>query len=235
MQGDTSIGEGLLWSLRFMGDIAFRWLPGTVQVLTGTASPDPAASAAILKPITEPVTTADVAYFLQSAASRSVYDSLYQYWVLYVAASIVVSLLCATLIVYCAIRVIQIRQKERLRLEAAVRPVKVNDVPKTQLRWNHVLERANSSDEKDWRLAILEADIMLSDLLDMLGYKGETMADKMKQVGRAQFQTIDSAWEAHRVRNSIAHKGSMLNLTLHEVRRVIGLYRQVFREFRFVE
>ena len=235
MQGETSIGEGLLWSLRFFGDIIFRWVPGTVQVITGTASPDPVASAAILKPITQPVTTADVAYFLQSAASQSVYDSLYHNWTIYVAISIVVSLLCATLIIYCAIRVLQIRRRERLKLEAIARPVVAKDISKTQLRWDHVLERAHSSDEKDWRLAILEADIMLNDLLDMLGYKGETMADKMKQAGRARFQTIDLAWDAHRVRNSIAHKGTMLTLTQHEVRRVIALYRHVFHEFGFVK
>lgn len=235
MQGEASVAEGVLWSLRFFGDILFRWVPGTVQVLTGSVSPDPGASAAILKPITQPVTTSDVAYFLQSAAARNGLDSLSYYWTIYVVVAIVVSMLCATVIVYSAIRVLQIRRKERERIEAASRPVVAQDVSKVQLRWNHVLERAHSADEKDWRLAILEADIMLNDLLDMLGYKGETMGDKMKQVGRDKFRTIDLAWEAHRVRNAIAHRGSIHTLTHHEVRRVIGLYRQVFHEFGFVK
>ena len=138
---------------------------------------------------------------------------------------------------YCStplVRVWQIRQHEWAKAQAAGASVAHKDVPKSQLRWNHILERAHSNDEKSWRLAILEADMMLNELLDMLGYRGETMADKMKQAGRAQFQTIDLAWEAHRVRNTIAHQGSLQSLSAHETRRVIGLYGQVFREFRFV-
>ena len=39
-------------------------------------------------------------------------------------------------------------------------------MPRTQLRWNGILEEANSDDERKWRLAILEADIMLNELLE---------------------------------------------------------------------
>jgi hypothetical protein len=81
----------------------------------------------------------------------------------------------------------------------------------------------------------LEADIMLNELLDLQAYRGETMADKMKQVERGDWKTIDLAWEAHKMRNAIAHQGSMQRLSEREARRVIGLYEQVFKEFKFVE
>ena len=76
---------------------------------------------------------------------------------------------------------------------------------------------------------------MLNELLDVLGYRGETMADKMKQVDPAKFNGINLAWEAHRVRNALAHQGSMQELNAREARRVIELFEAVFREFRFVE
>ena len=109
------------------------------------------------------------------------------------------------------------------------------DVSKTQLRWAKILEHARSDNEHDWRVAILEADILLNELLDIQGYKGETMADKMKQVDRAHFNTIDLAWEAHKVRNRVAHEGSAHALTSREARRVIGLYTEVLKEFGYVQ
>ena len=234
MEGDPSISGGFFWALRSISDIALRWIPGTVEIIAGTAGPGYISSSVITKPITEPVTTQDVANFLQSTASQATYDNLFRNWSVLVAVAVVISLLCFAAVVYCLVRVWQIRQHEWAKAQAAGASVAHKDVPKSQLRWNHILERAHSDDEKSWRLAILEADMMLNELLDVLGYRGETMADKMKQAGRAQFQTIDLAWEAHRVRNTIAHQGSLQSLSAHETRRVIGLYGQVFREFRFV-
>jgi hypothetical protein len=56
------------------------------------------------------------------------------------------------------------------------------------------------------------------------------MADKMRQVDRADFRTIDLAWEAHKVRNRIAHEGSAHSLSAREARRVIDLYDAIFKE-----
>jgi len=230
---DGSITGGFFWAARFLSDIAFRWIPGTVQVVSGTA-PNSGADI-VYRPITEPVTTADVAHFLQSASVPSAYDTLYRDWTIFIALSVIVSLLCGTLVVYCVIRIMQVRKSEHERFRAAGRTVAARDVSKTQLRWESVLERAHSDDEKNWRLAILEADIMLNELLDVLGFKGETMADKMKQATPDRFRTIHQAWEAHGVRNRIAHQGSLTHLTSYETRRVMQLYTQVFKEFKFIE
>jgi hypothetical protein len=233
MYGDGSIGSGFFWALRALSDIAFRWIPGTVEVVTGQAPQGD--SSIVYHPITQPVTPSDISHFLQSAAAHDAYSTLYHDWIVWIVIAVIVSLLCAALIIYCVIRILQVRTNELERFRAAGETVAAKDVSKTQLRWHSVLERAQSDDEKNWRLAILEADIMLNELLDVLGYRGETMADKMKQVKREGFKTIDLAWEAHRVRNQIAHQGSIMQLSSHETRRVITMYGQVFREFKFIQ
>ncbi|MEK7509767.1 MAG: hypothetical protein AAB605_03580 [Patescibacteria group bacterium] len=148
--------------------------------------------------------------------------------------ALLISLVLAVGIAYCCIRIFQIRRAEWAEFRKRAHTVEAKDVPQTQLRWNRIMEHANSDDEHKWRLAILEADIMLSELLDLQGYKGETMADKMKQVNRANFNSIDDAWEAHKVRNRVAHEGIEYALTEREKNRVIGLYARVFREFGFI-
>ena len=145
------------------------------------------------------------------------------------------ALLLMTGIIYCIIRILQVRRHEHERFHAAAETLKARDIPKTHLRWARIVEQVRSENEQAWRLAILECDIMLNELLDVLGYRGETMGDKMKQATKERFKTIDLAWEAHRVRNDVAHMGSLRHLSQHEARRVVGMYEQVFREFRFIE
>jgi hypothetical protein len=101
-------------------------------------------------------------------------------------------------------------------------------------RWERVLEHLNSTNPNDWKFSILEADIMLSDLLDTLQYRGDTMADKLKAVDKSDFTTIESAWEAHKIRNMVAHTGGDFVLTEREARRVIDLYKDVFNEFKII-
>lgn len=145
------------------------------------------------------------------------------------------SLILLAGILYCALRIWQIRRIEYHHFHRESHPIAAEDIPRTHLRWRRVMEHASSEEEHQWRLAILEADIMLNELLDLRGYKGETMGDKMKQVVRADFNTIDDAWEAHKVRNKVAHEGSQVPLSEQEKNRVIGLYARVFREFGFIE
>jgi len=98
-------------------------------------------------------------------------------------------------------------------------------------RWAHVQQLINSGHESDWRQAIIEADIMLDEVLSEQGYVGDSVGDKLKQVNPARFGSLDSAWEAHRVRNDIAHQGSQYQLTEHTAHRTIRHYENVFREF----
>jgi len=225
---DTLTGAfgNIFW---FLGDVAFTWVPATVGTVTGTA---PGASPPISL-LSQPVTASGAVAFLQ-AASPAEYASFYEHWAELVAVSIVLTILCGALVIYCAVRIIEVRRHERKRFEAAAHPVAAHDVPRTQLRWNGIVEEASSDDERKWRLAILEADIMLNELLDVQGFRGETMADKMKQAERANFRSIDAAWEAHRIRNQIAHQGSAYLLTQRETNRVIALYAQVFNEFGII-
>jgi hypothetical protein len=148
--------------------------------------------------------------------------------------AISVSLVLALGIAYCVIRIMQIRRIENANFHRHAHHEHHDDVPRTRLRWNRVMEHANSDDEHQWRLAILEADILLNELLDVLGYKGETMAEKMKQINRATFNSIDDAWEAHKVRNRVAHEGSENPLSEREKNTVINQYARVFKEFGFI-
>lgn len=118
-------------------------------------------------------------------------------------------------------------QKAMLYIENSKAEEQVNP------HWNKIINLAESLNESDWRLSVLEADIMLSELLDKMSLPGDTLSDKLKSVERSDFLSIDDAWEAHKVRNKIAHEKDFV-LTQREAKRVITLYENVFREFQII-
>jgi hypothetical protein len=99
-------------------------------------------------------------------------------------------------------------------------------------RWSQIEELMHSKNQNDWRTAIIEADIYLGDILTREGYVGTSIGDQLKQVNRATMGTLDDAWEAHKVRNEIAHQGSSYPLSESLALRTISKYENVFRELQ---
>lgn len=101
-------------------------------------------------------------------------------------------------------------------------------------KWQKVLEHVNSPSPSDWRLAILEADILLGDMLEKMGYRGEGIGEMLKSIEESDFNTLNNAWEGHKIRNAIAHEGADFLLSQREAKRAIGLYESVFQEFHMI-
>src|SRR3569623_646407 len=83
-----------------------------------------------------------------------------------------------------------------------------------QARFEEITRLANNTSESDWRRAIMDADIMLGEALAAQGYRGATVGDRLKDANPLQMTTLDIAWQAHKVRNEIAHAGSTFHLSV---------------------
>ena len=101
-------------------------------------------------------------------------------------------------------------------------------------RWDDILRHMASMNSSEWRMAILEADILLYEMLDQMGYQGDTIAEKLKVIEPSDFNNIDAAWRAHKVRNAISHEGASYELSYQQAQNTIELYRKVFQEFYFI-
>ncbi len=101
-------------------------------------------------------------------------------------------------------------------------------------RWERIETLITTENENDWRQAIIEADIILDEMVARMNYKGADLAERLKNVEPSDFTSLQDAWEAHKVRNRIAHDGSAFSLSKHEAKRVIDLYENVFKEFKYI-
>jgi hypothetical protein len=100
-------------------------------------------------------------------------------------------------------------------------------------QWSKVLNLINSTNEADWIKAIIEADKMLEDVVGTMKVDGNTLGERMKNIEAADFPVLQDAWDAHKVRNRIAHEPGY-QLTDREAQRVIGLYGKVFRSVKYI-
>ncbi len=155
-----------------------------------------------------------------------------------VGISFPISFVLLIMIIYCVERLKEIRDLEHAKMyakvEQAYEPINPEGDPGMAKRWNTVVTHIESDNPNDWKQAILEADIMLDDLLTNLGYRGESIGEKLKRVESAHFKTLQDAWDGHTVRNKIAHEGSAFELNQMEAQAVIKQYKKVFEEFYFI-
>ena len=150
-----------------------------------------------------------------------------------------------TIICYTFVRMFEIREKEHKHHHHEIAEYAHNKAEYEKRlheqvggskneHWGNVLTHLFSQHGSDWKLAIIEADAMLESLMDQLGFKGETLGDKLKSANQDNFPQLTMAWEVHTIRNRIAHEGLAFELSQHEAKRVIALYEQIFHGFGYI-
>lgn len=169
-----------------------------------------------------------------SYLSRYFLDLYQRYGYILILSSLFLSLALIVFIAYVIYRVHGIYSKQRKSLKPVKREEEKKEEAVKNEKWKIIMEHIESENANDWRLAILEADIVLGEMLDKLGYRGEGIGEQLKSVDKSDFTAIDDAWEAHKIRNSIAHEGASFLITEREAKRVIGLYKKVFEEHNYI-
>lgn len=98
-------------------------------------------------------------------------------------------------------------------------------------KWAIIKDYMSESSEVFWRLGIIEADTMLEDVLIKRGVMGADLGEKLKNT---TLTNINDAWEAHKLRNRIAHEGSSFVLTERDARLAYNAYERVFKELKVI-
>lgn len=160
---------------------------------------------------------------------------LLQIWTIYSIVAFLISLAFIVGIVYAYIRINQfdeivvenLHEQERLWKE-------MNNGTVENDRWASVQTHLASENPNDWKLAIIEADVLLGRMLDKAGFAGNTIGEQLKSASTRSFATLDDAWQAHRVRNQIAHGGADFVLTQKIAKETLIQYERVFKEFEMI-
>ncbi len=76
---------------------------------------------------------------------------------------------------------------------------------------------------------------MLDEILEDQGYVGETVAEKLKLMTPSRIGSYDDVWDAHKVRNQIAHGGAIdMELTKKTARDTIAKFENAFKDLGYL-
>lgn len=146
---------------------------------------------------------------------------------------VVFALVFFALTIWFALRAQEIHREE----DEKYAPIHVEEIEAKEklVQWQVVLNHVNSESTAEWKLGILEADNMLDEILELEGYQGESIGEKLKAMDPADLASYSDAWEAHKVRNQIAHEGAAsMDLSKKLARDTILKFEKVFKELGYI-
>jgi hypothetical protein len=81
----------------------------------------------------------------------------------------------------------------------------VLDVDKYRVRWLSIEQSLDKANEASCHMAILNADKLVDQAMKDKGVSGNTMGERLKAAS-SSFTNRNDIWEAHKLRNKIAHE-----------------------------
>lgn len=100
---------------------------------------------------------------------------------------------------------------------------------KSMETFKKIMERLKIQNEDEAKLAIIEADDLLNEVLNKIGYKHEeTIGEKLDEVTPDTLPNLKEVIEVHRIRNNIIHDPTY-RLDLNEAKRILSVYEQAIQ------
>lgn len=96
-------------------------------------------------------------------------------------------------------------------------------------RWDAVTARIKSGNPSQYKVAVLEADVIAEEMLGGIGYGGSNMKERLEAVRPGQIVSLDRLRSAHETRNRIIRDPSFA-LSREEAESVLSEYKSFFEE-----
>lgn len=146
------------------------------------------------------------------------------------AVSLLISIILAIIIVLLNTKLGKFKALTTGVVTDIVKPLPKSDGGPTIARWAEIQRHVESTKEAEWKFAVIEADKLLDDILKKAGYVGDTMGDRLKNIQTGQVQSLNLIWEAHKIRNRLAHETNYF-LRHAEAKKAVQFYGRALEEF----
>jgi hypothetical protein len=151
---------------------------------------------------------------------------------LFQLASVVISGLLLWVIIYSIVRSGWVNK----RIEEWMDYLGVGDVGRRrQLKaWNQIVKRMKTGEMNNWKVAILEADKILDDVIKASGYRADTAEERFKQLTPEAVPHLSELQQAHRVRNRVAQEPDFI-ISKDDALTALKVYKKVFQHFGLLD
>lgn len=105
---------------------------------------------------------------------------------------------------------------------------------RTLKAWKQIQKRLGSNKMNDLKLAVLETDKVLDEVLRMAGFPGKNLDERLELITPAQIENIEEIKQAHKFKNRIATEPDLL-ITQNEAQISVDIYKKVFQDLNLID
>ena len=147
-------------------------------------------------------------------------------------ASLVISGLLLWGIIYFMIKSTFVNMK----IEQWMDVLRVGDLTKRRSikGWAKIQKSLRLGDEASLKLAIIEANAILDELLKISGYVGKNMDERLKQLDSSKLSNLSDVWSAHKVCQRIILEKDF-HINKQEAELIINIYKKSFQEYQLID
>lgn len=146
--------------------------------------------------------------------------------------SIIISIIALGGIIFVLYKIFYLQRKKVVHLvDFLIR----EEIPEMRVnKWDEIQKKIDSENSSDWKMAIIEADSLVDEIIKGIGYKGEDLGERLKNIEPSDFENLQNVWEAHKIRNKIAHEADAFQITKEEAKETLEKYRKALKELRYI-
>lgn len=108
--------------------------------------------------------------------------------------------------------------------------------PKSKMtkRWQKIISRLDTGSEAQYKIAILEADKFVDEILEGISHKGANMTEKLEKMHPGQLENMAELAQAHKIRNEII-QNKELSVDEKTARETVAVYADVLKSLEFID
>jgi len=96
-------------------------------------------------------------------------------------------------------------------------------------KWKKIKRRLDSGSESEYKIAIIESEDFLLEMLDSKGFEGKSFEEIVGEASKSVLDNIDEVLQAHKIRNSIVYNPDF-SITLSETKNIVSIFETAVKK-----
>jgi len=95
--------------------------------------------------------------------------------------------------------------------------------------WSKISKKLSTEKESEYKLAVIEADSLLDEMLEKSGYYGKNLEERIKQTSSVVISNRQEVLDANKIRNNILADPDY-SLDLDQAKKILEIYRKALTD-----
>ncbi len=99
--------------------------------------------------------------------------------------------------------------------------------------WDRIIKQMREGGDSEKKLAIIEADDMVNEMLEKMGYKDEKLEAKLESVNKNIIPNVEDLKKIHKRKRDIVYDPGYI-ISEEEAEEIMSVYEKTFKDIQFL-